>query len=402
LYLKAITLISAYWMFNQFWIRQRNVVLLALLLLLPACDDPTQIGIDLVDAQAGDTEVVTLPPSLHELSGVGDITGGTNTSGAFRALFGKVADPVAGNFSMEGYIDFVNSNNVSASFTGSPVTLADLELNVDYVYGDTTSQLTVDVYEIDEAWESTDARADTFVVARTLVTSTTLHPTKGTIHIDLPSAWVSSKDAVFRSGAFLDEFHGFAFKVSQGNAVLGVHYSESSIRASSVPGDTVNFSMSKTLSASSFLNGSQNQSYYALRDGAAETLALRFAIDNEQFGQASVHRAIIRLNTEDVSALYPAGFVRTGISSVGLRAVAIDGVTTLNVGTVDIFENGVISFDSVTLSNIIQSANLGNSGLDRFEIYFPVELSTVEMLALKKGLPATFGPRAVITYTSLN
>jgi hypothetical protein len=389
-------------MYNQFRKQQHYVVLLALLLLLPACDDPSQIGIDLVDAQAGDTEVVTLPPSQLEFTGAADITGGTNTSSAFRSLFGKVSDPVAGDFAMEGYMDFVGSANVSSAFSASPISFADLELNLDYVYGDTTAEISVDIYDIEEAWSSSDARADAFLVARSLVTSASLEPTEGLIRIPLPEAWIASKDAVLRSGTFVDDFHGLAFKVSQGNTVLGVHFSGSSIRASSVPGDTVNFSMSKTLSASSFLNGSQNPAYHTLRDGAAETLSLKFPIEDQQFGSASIHRVIIRLNTEDVSDLYPSGFKRSGITRVGIRAVATDNETRLNVGTMDILEDGIVTFDSATLSNVVQSANLGNSGLDHFEIYFPAELSTVEMLAFKKGLPATFGPRAVITYTSLN
>lgn len=355
-----------------------------------------------MDAQAGETDVVTLPPSFVGPSEFGDISGGTNTAGAFRTLFGKVVDPVSGSFSMTGYVDFVNSSNVTSAFRAETVSFADLELNVDYAYGDTLTPVTIDIYEIAADWLSTDARSDTFLVAQTLVTSSTLNPTKGVVNIALPSAWVATNNSILRSTSFVDVFHGFAFRATQGNAVLGVHFSGSSLRASSVPGDTVNFSMSKILSSSSFANASETPSYTTLRDGAAETLALRFDVEGPDFGEAAFHRVIIRLNTENTDALYPANFAHSSPTRVGLRAVAVDNSTRLNLVVAELSSDGTLSFDSSILSNVIQSANLGNSGLDRFELYFPVESSTVGALAFKKGLPATFGPRAVITYTSLN
>jgi hypothetical protein len=389
-------------MFNPFLRFKRLCVVAVCFISISACDDPSSIGLELVDPQSGATEVRAVGSTLAESSGIADITGGTTTEGAFRSLFGKVNDPVAGSFFMIGYVDFISSTNVTSAFRAAPVTFADLEFNIDYVYGDTTQPLTFNLYEVDQAWNSSDVRSDTFLVAQTLVTTATLMPASKTIHVPLPQSWVNQHDTALRSTTFVDDFHGFALQATQGDAVLGVHYSGSSIRASSVPGDTVNFSMSKVLSASSFRDDTANTEFITLRDGAAETLSVKFPLEPSEFGEVAIHRTIIRLNSADVSGLYGPQFKRPGVIRVGLRAVAVDNQTRLNVVTADVNFDGSLSFDSATLTNILQSENLGDSGLDRFELYFPRESSTVDVLAFKRGLPSELGPRAIITFTSIN
>lgn len=377
-------------------------VLLGLLLVVSACDDPSQIGLDLVDSQSGETSVTTLATSYAAVDGTADITSGTSTAGAFRALFGQVADPVAGSYNMTGFVDFISSSNVSSAFRAGTVSFADLEFNIDYVYGDTTQPVMISVYEIDADWPLVDARSDTSLSASSLITTASINPTKSVVNIPLPTSWVTANNSILKSTTFSDVFNGFALKATQGGAVLGVHFSGSSMRASSVPGDTVNFSVSKVLSSSASLPGQSASNVHILRDGATKSFSMRFPIKTGEFSQSAIHRVVMRLNTEDVSSLYPAGFSRPGVTRVGLRAVALDNVTRLNVATADVQADGTITFDASALSNIVQSANLANSELDRFELYFPKESSSVDFLAIKKGLPATFGPRTVITYTPIN
>jgi len=139
-----------------------------------------------------------------------------------------------------------------------------------------------------------------------------------------------------------------------------------------------------------------------LRDGAAEAASLNIPIDPDLFGQAAIHRSILRLDVDDLTGLYPVGFNRPGLAEVGLRAVAEDNETRLDVLEVAVTEDGPLSFESDALANILQSANLGNSGLDRFELYIPNESSTVDFVAIRSGTPQNMGPRAIITFTPLN
>ena len=376
-------------------------VILALLLVVSACDDPSPIGLELVGAESGETNVVTLGTSYAAVDGTADITLGTSTEGAFRSLFGQVADPAAGMFTMSGFVDFIPSSNVTAAFRAGNVSFADLALNIDYVYGDSTQSVTISIYDINADWPLVGARSDTTLAASVLVTTASLEATKGMVYIPLPSNWISRNNSILKSTTFSDLFNGFAIRATQGDAILGAHFSGSSMRASSVPGDTVNFSMSKVFSAYSGSPSSSNGNVHIVRDGASNSLSMRFPIKNDELGQVAVHRVIFRLNSEDLSSMYPAGFVRPGVTRIGLRAVALDNKTRLNVSTADVLEDGTLTFDASALANIVQSANLADSELDRFELYFPNESSSVDFLAFKKGLPATFGPRAVITYTPI-
>lgn len=377
-------------------------ILLVTAALLSACDDPSEIGMSLVDSQAGEAEVTTLGASAIDDFGMGDITGGTASSGALRALSGTVEDPVIGSFSMTGYLDFVPSNDVDDAFRSGSIDFAELVLNIDYVYGDTTSLITLDLFEIDQSWSSTNARADTFFSAGNKVTSFTFMPVASMVHIPLPSGWTSSNDSRLRSTSFVDDFHGFAVRASSGNAVIGIHFAETAIRASSVPGDTVSFSLSKVMSSSTEQNSGSVRDYHILRDGAASAISIQFPFDADEFGQAAIHRVIMRLNSVNLDSLYPAGFKRGSVSLVGLRAVAIDELTRLTVREVTLAEDGSLTFDGDVLTNIVQSANLGDSGLDRFELFFAAESSTVDFIAFRTGLPESEGPRTIITYTPLN
>ena len=383
-------------------LRSSFLGLIAIIFLFAGCDDPSTVGMGLVESQAGDPEVSTLSATLSNSDGLADMTGGTQQSGAFRALFGQVDDPVAGPYSMTGVMDFVPGSDVDTAFKVTSVEFAELLLNLDYVYGDTTLDLTLNVYEVDQAWDAGNARADTFIVARSLVTTVTFTPEPGMIRIELPTEWVNDHDADLRSDSFADEFHGFSFQVSDGNAIGGIHLSSSELRASSVPGDTVGFPLSKVLSTSSLQDGPQNSDLFVLRDGAAEAASLNIPIDPDLFGQAAIHRSILRLDVDDLTGLYPVGFNRPGLAEVGLRAVAEDNETRLDVLEVAVTEDGPLSFESDALANILQSANLGNSGLDRFELYIPNESSTVDFVAIRSGTPQNMGPRAIITFTPLN
>ena len=368
---------------------------------LSACDDPSTVGIGLVEAQAGDPESQTIAATLTDETGLADMTGGTTSAGALRALFGKVDDPVAGEFSMTGYMDFTPSSDIGSAFRATNVEYAALMLDLDYVYGDTTSFITVDIMEIDQAWDATGTRADTIVVARTLVGSHSFVPEPGIIEIPLPSDWVSENDTVLRSEDFTNDFHGFSLVVTQGNAIAGAHFSDTELKVSSVPGDTVSFPMSKVLSSSVTASEPSSSNRLIVRDGSSSAPSFRWAIGASDLGQAAIHRAIVRFNVEDVSGLYPTGFNRPGLSQVGLRAVAVDDETRLNI-LVSTVTDGLLSFESDALANIIQSANLGDSGLDRFELYIPDESSTVDFLTLIASSPLTAAPRAVITLTPVN
>jgi len=378
------------------------LALLSILILMTGCDDRTNVGIGLVDAQTEESKVITLSASSLQDNGLGDVTGGNASSGASRALAGVVDDPVAGHMEAVGLLDFVASSQFGTSFLSQPVTFADLTMSIDYVYGDTTQPVTLEMYQVNESWISAFTRADTTIGTGALVLTTTIPAVEGDHVVTLPAEWVSAFDGILRSSTFTDDFHGFALRATSGNAILGVGFSGTSLRASSTPGDTVSFSLSKVFTSSSRIPSSASSEYLLLQDGAANGLDVSFPFLSEEFPEALVHRVLVRLNTVDLSDLYPSGFNRPVVSLIGLRVVADDDVTRLVVEEVGVASDGSLTFDNTILTNVVQSVNLDKSSLDRFELYLPSNQSGVGFLAIQFGAISSESlPRAIVTFTPL-
>ncbi len=376
--------------------------LLSASILMTGCDDRTNVGIDLVDPQTEESRVITLSANYLQDNVLGDVTGGNAASGALRALAGVVEDPVAGRIETIGLLDFVASSQFGISFLSQPVTFAELIVSIDYVYGETTQPVTFELFQVNETWTSAFARADTTIGTGALVLTTTIPAVEGGHAVAMPAEWISAFDGILRSSTFTDDFHGFSLRATSGNAILGVGFSGTSLRASSTPGDTVSFSLSKVLTTSSRIPDSASSDYVLLQDGAASGLDVSFPFLSESFPEALVHRVLVRLNTVDLSGLYPSGFNRPEVTLVGLRVVADDDVTRLTVEEVGMASDGSLTFDNTILTNVVQSVNLGKSSLDRFELYLPSTQSGVGYLAIQLGATASESlPRAIVTFTPL-
>ncbi len=372
-------------------------------ILLLGCDDPTDVGRSLVDAQAGETSVTTLNASTLESNSIGDITGGNAASGAVRVLAGVVQDPVAGRIESTGFMDFVPSSQFESTFLNNTVDFAELQLSIDYVYGDSTLPVTFELLAVSHDWTSTFTRADTTILTGDPILVTTIPSIEGKHTVEFPQEWIASNDALLRSSTFVDDFHGFALRQVSGNAILGARFSESIIRASSAPGDTVSFSLSKVISTAAEPDAPTSSDHVLLRDGSAKGLDLRFSFEGESFPEAMIHRVLMRFNTIDLSNQYPETFARPEVTLVGLRAVSEDGGSRLDIAEVIINADGSFAFDNTSLTNVVQTANLGKSVLDRFELYLPVTQSGVGYLAIEKDLTHSENyPRALVTLTPIN
>ncbi len=377
-----------------------TLALSAALLTVAGCDDPSNVGQGLLDAQAGDTRVTTMTPDEVALGDRPDATGGNAASGAIRALVGMVDDPVIGSFRSTGFVDFVPSSQFEAPFLNGTVSWAGLDLNLDYRYGDTTSVLQFDLYGVSESWLSSEISAEAEVPLGSLVASYEIPVTRGVVTLALPDAWVAANDARLRSETFTDAFHGFSIVPTAGNTVVGFRFSESGLRASAVPGDTVSYALSKVGTVTQQDGASSPSDFIILQDGSAKGVYVRFPLRGGEFDESLIHRVTMGLTAADLSAYYSDSFERPLPTVLGLEAVSADGLTRLEIAEVSVNADGAFIIDNTTLTNVFQSANLGKSVLDRFELYFPVEQSGVGFLALQTdGSPSI---EALITATSIN
>ena len=368
---------------------------------MTGCDDPSNVGQGLLDAQTGDTRVVSLLPNSITGGDRSDPTGGNAALGAVMSLMGVVDDPVRGRMSSRGFLDFVPSSQFSSDFLNGSVDWAELSLNLGYRYGDTTSVVQFDLYEVPSDWQSADVDAGSSIDLGPVIDSYEVAVQEGIARFTLPQSWIQDFDAVLRDDSFSDVFHGFAMVPTDGQAIVGFRFSESTLRASAAPGDTVAFALSKVGSLTDMLAEDPSSSRVFLGDGSASGVDVRFPLEGAEFEESLIHRVIFNLEVEDLSASYPAGFLRPLPTVLGLEAVSADGETRLELAEVSVNTEGGFVMDNTTLTNVFQSANLGRSVLDRFELYFPADQSGVGFFALPTGSNQS-AIEAIITATPIN
>jgi len=377
------------------------VALMVGLLIMTGCDDPTNVGQGLLDSQAGETRVITLQPNSVTAGDRSDPTGGNAASGAVMSLMGVVDDPVRGRMSSQGLIDFVPSNQFGADFLNASVDWAELSLNLDYRYGDTTSVVQFDLYEVPADWQSVAINAGSVIALGSKIDSYEVAAKEGLTSFVLPEAWIQEYDTILRDGSFSDLFHGFAMVPTDGQAIVGFRFSESTLRASATPGDTVAFALSKVGSLTSMPDSPPSSGRVFLGDGSARGVDVRFPLQGEELAESLIHRVILSLEIDNISSSYPAGFLRPLPAVIGLEAVSEDGESRLEIAEVAVNTEGRFVMDNTTLTNVFQSANLGKSVLDRFELYFPTDQSGVGFFVL----PTTANELAIealVTATPIN
>lgn len=368
-------------------------------LLATGCsDDPSNVGIGLVDAQAGDALVETYDALAFAADGPADITGGDITAGATRALSGVVNDPRAGLFSPVGYADFVPSGAFPSAFTAGTVSYVELLLDMDYVHGDTTRTLELELSDITTAWASIGRRADTTLSVGSPIQTFEVDPTSQTVRVVMPQSWVSANDTRLRASSFQDDFHGFRIRGVDGNAVVGFNLVNSRMRATAVAGDTVAFSMSKVLTTMPTAPVGGPDQVVVLQDGGRHTVTLKFP----DLSSRAVHQAVVRAQVVSSLPQDPVGFSRPATTTVGIRAVTADNAIRLPLLTVQVQDDGSVVFEDPIITRVMQQAVLGLSEFDRFELYFPTGSSTVGSLSLTGGLSVGGGPRLIVTHTPLD
>jgi len=374
--------------------------LLAGFLLFSGCDDPSNVGQGLLDAQSGETRVTSLLPETISSGDRADETGGNAGSGAIRALAGMVDDPVVGPIQSTGFIDFVPSSQFESAFVNGTVSWAGLELNLDYRYGDTTGVVHFDLVSVPENWLSSDINADSDIPMGSVVASYEIPVSEGVVTLPLPEAWVNANDATLRSATFTDTFHGFGIVPTGGNAIVGFRFSESRLRASAAAGDTVSYALSKVGTQTDLSGATPPDNHAILQDGSPQGVFVRFPLRGEDLEESLIHRVIVQLEAVDVSGQYPESFSRPLPGVIGLEAVSADGLTRLEIAEVSINAAGEFVIDNTTLTNVFQSANLGKSVLDRFELFFPAEQSGIGFFAFPQDGGNSI--EALITATSIN
>ena len=190
------------------------LALLLASLSVAACEDPSNVGVGLVGEGGGEPVVERV-----ELAEFEDVEGTDVTGGTQLVLAGRVNDPLLGTLSATGHLDFdaVGGADV-AGFRDTTLASATLQLVPNYAYGDTTTEVTLQLSSVPDEFNAAGATADTTLPAGEPIATFRFAPTDTLVSVPLPEAWIAANDTTLRSTRATSIFHGFQIAPAPGSA----------------------------------------------------------------------------------------------------------------------------------------------------------------------------------------
>jgi|GEM_PF-1063131 len=402
------------------------VFLVASLAWMTGCDDPSSVGIDLI-GEGTDPRTDTL--QVDALTALDRIPVTGNTS---RILFGTVDDPVLGEIEAEGYINFARDDDELTSPT-SPVDSVFVEFEPDYVYGDSTSTLTLQIFDILSAsqWSAQGARSDTSLSVGEVITETTFTPADTLVRIHLPASWIQANENVLTTDpdTFNEDFRGFKLIASRSGtgAVVGAGLQNLRLAIFSQAQRTDAAPTTPITALERMGGGTLPADRALIQDGIGPTEDI--SIPNSAFysvdfsvaslPETALNGADMRLfaDTTVFSDNTPSNFVRPRPDQLRLVAVDADGSVVFEDDQEQVvaFEaqvfftnDGQLRFrdpdtnSARSLRRYVQEARLGTlpSSIAGLELRFPTGENTINPVVIHTpaGADAT-APRVYVTFT---
>ncbi|MEX0599012.1 MAG: hypothetical protein WD205_00135, partial [Rhodothermales bacterium] len=320
----------------------QRIFLLALFvgLLLSACDDPSNVGEGLIGPQSGIPFTNQFPISDFRPASIFQ-----PDNLAPRVLAGRVEDPALGTYTVRGYVDIIAVT--SAGLRAQPVERAEIQLTPTYVYGDTTSEVTLAIREVLEEWDQEGLPTDTSFSVGPVIREFTFHPTDSVVVVELPSDWVAEHDAIIRDVDFGELFHGFRLDPISGNAVVGFGPNRTGLFA-------VTSEDSTALPAGQSYQHVERSASIApppdrilMQAGSGPGAAFSVNLSDVDLRTSSVNRASIEIWTDTVTVQQdlPPHFVRPTLDALDLYGITETGNASL-IGRSSLDDDGRLVFDS--------------------------------------------------------
>lgn len=352
----------------------------AALLALAACQNPTGVGVGLLDEDAANPALRTVTATTTDTTEATLITAGFASAQSAqpqrRVLTGRVQDARFGDAVATAYIDAVQPSNLPDGFEGATATSVTLELLRDYAYGDTTSVLPIEIRRQLGNWGPEGLPGDTVLATGDLITTVDvdLSAADSLVTITLPADFLAANPTLFTGSDFGTAFEGFALSVADmGNpmpgAIVGfdMFSSRSRLRVATAQ-DTVTYPLAEvytllTQSAPTM----PPADIVPYRSGAPTALAI--GLDLSSVGTVPLARAVLSLPL-DRSVAREGSFVRPIPAAVGVFGVSASGTRTFlsDLSTTVAGDPRTVSSAAITLAT--QSLLLGQPSFDHLEIVF--------------------------------
>lgn len=376
----------------------------ALLVGLSACQDPSNVGIGLIDDERGNPNLRVVNADSVFTAESTLRTGGFAADGTplqVRFLAGRVTDPLLGNARATAYIDVRLPAASGRIPEGSMIEFAELYLVRDYVYGDTLATTPLEVREVTTQWTPVGLPADTTLATGPLLATAQLRARGDTtLVIPLPASWVAQRDSVLQSPDAGTLFEGFELRTAAGasGAVVGFNARSSALRLR-VAGDTTVYSypISEVYTALRREAPAAPPPGVALvRQGAPE--ALGFTFDLTPLRGTPLARATLRFSLDRAATPSVGSFVRP-IASEALLIGVRDDESRVTLGQVGIPPTGDgATLPSLQFTTTLQSQLLGQAPFRRYELVLPASPLSLDVLpVVRAARPDAAPPRLVLT-----
>lgn len=278
---------------------------LGAVLALSACQDATGVGLGLIGGDTVDPAAVVLPASALDTTEVSYPTAGfagtTGTLPQARVLVGRVQDARFGDAVATAYVDAARPASVPEGFDGARVTSVTLELRRDYLYGDTTATLPVEVRLVAGNWTPDALPVDTTLGTGDLLVTAQLVATDTLATVTIPGSAFAGRDTLFSSPQFSSLFEGFELRVAETGApapgvVAGFNVATAASRLRvATATDTVSFALAEVYTRLEQTAPTMAPADLLPLRAGAPLGALRATFDPDTLGSAALARVLLSI-----------------------------------------------------------------------------------------------------------
>ncbi len=358
-------------------------LLLPALLIVASCTDPvSDVGLDLLEDETH-PQAKTASATSFLASNLVDITGT-----APRVLVGSVDDPLTGQISANGFLDFKGTFSGESS---ESITRVQLKLSRKYNFGDTTKAAVFRLHQITKKWDPRGLRSDAKLETGPAILSVTTLDTLTTI--DLPDSWVNANESTLKNSNFAEEFHGFALMESGSGQVIGFDSTKTTLNVTA-SGSSTTYKVSSTYTQIKRMSPSTPPDGLVLfQDGVGP--AIRMEFDFGKFKNLPINGAILSFTADTLtSKAAPTNFVRPLPQELQLIAVPLDNTnpSTL-IGKVALNDDGEYRFIGRDVGKFFQRVLFGSEDYAYLELRAPVENNSLNAVLLYGTGTANLSPR---------
>ena len=381
---------------------------LAACLVLSACQSPSGVGLGLIDDAGDDPAAVAVPAASTDTLQTTFTTAGVAQSDAVgfqaRVLAGSVVDALYGDARATATIDALRPTSVPEDFADSTLVGLELQLVRDYVYGDTTATVPLEVRPVVGGWSPTGLPSDTTLGTGDVVATFAPLATDSLVVVPLSADYVASAQATFTSDDFSSAFEGFSILPSPDatpmpGAVVGFDTERSRIVARTSGGDSLVYPLSEVYTEiiRETPTVAPPPGRLLLQALAPTGLALQF--DLSSYLNLPLARARLKLPLDRTLSGDEGAFVRPLASFAEFFGRTEDGARVV-LATLTVPDDGDAATlpQSSQLTATIQSVLLGNTVYDRYEVLVRPTPASLDVFPLiVEPDPAGPAPRLLLT-----